>query len=225
MAAGRLARAGLVATNSIRGGMNRKALERILAHASIFEAWADEPWVVDGADVRVSLICFAPRERELPIALNGRAVPRIGPDLSAAPVDLTQARRLGGNRGAAFQGDIKRGPVRHSGGARAGMGSGCPANPNGRTNADVLRPWANGRDLVRRPSDRWIIDFGCTMEIGGGVPVRGALPACGGARAADARTDPGSREPQVLVPALESPACDAERARRAAALHPHAPGG
>jgi hypothetical protein len=24
----------------------------------IFEAWSDEEWAVDGADVRVSLICF-----------------------------------------------------------------------------------------------------------------------------------------------------------------------
>lgn len=28
-----------------------------------------------------------------------------------------------------------------------------PSNANGRTNADVLRPWANGMDVTRRPSD------------------------------------------------------------------------
>ena len=40
--------------------------------------------------------------------------------------------------------------------------SGCrlPANPNGRTNADVLKPWVNGMDLTRRPAGKWIIDFG-----------------------------------------------------------------
>ena len=53
-------RAGLVATNSIRGGANRAVLDRIVrdGQSAIFEAWADEPWVVDGAAVRVSLVCF-----------------------------------------------------------------------------------------------------------------------------------------------------------------------
>jgi type II restriction/modification system DNA methylase subunit YeeA len=52
-------RIGLVATNSIRGGRNRLVLDRITQKATIFEAWSDEPWIVDGATVRVSLICFA----------------------------------------------------------------------------------------------------------------------------------------------------------------------
>ena len=27
----------------------------------------------------------------------------------------------------------------------------------------MLRPWANGMDVTRRPSDTWIIDFGWKM--------------------------------------------------------------
>jgi len=64
--AGRAGRVGLVATNSIRGGANRRVLEPIAAANAIFEAWSDEPWIVDGAAVRVSMVCFAapsPRER------------------------------------------------------------------------------------------------------------------------------------------------------------------
>ena len=38
-----------------------------------------------------------------------------------------------------------------------------PSNANGRPNADVLRPWANGMDVTRRPSDTWIVDFGTAM--------------------------------------------------------------
>ena len=49
---------GLVATNSIRGGANRKVLEPIAERNAIFEAWSDEAWTVDGAAVRVSLVCF-----------------------------------------------------------------------------------------------------------------------------------------------------------------------
>ena len=44
-------RVGLVATNSIRGGANRRVLDRITEDSRIFEAWSDEPWVVEGADL------------------------------------------------------------------------------------------------------------------------------------------------------------------------------
>ena len=38
-----------------------------------------------------------------------------------------------------------------------------PANPNGRPNADVLKPWMNGMDVTRRPAGKWIVDFGWSM--------------------------------------------------------------
>jgi type II restriction/modification system DNA methylase subunit YeeA len=49
---GQTKRVGLVATNSIRGGANRRVLDRIVSEHGIFEAWSDEPWVIDGANVR-----------------------------------------------------------------------------------------------------------------------------------------------------------------------------
>ncbi|MGA2488492.1 MAG: DNA methyltransferase [Roseiarcus sp.] len=55
---GRAKRVGLVSTNSIRGGANRKVLEPIAEAGAVFEAWSDEAWTVDGAAVRVSLVCF-----------------------------------------------------------------------------------------------------------------------------------------------------------------------
>ena len=58
LAAGKSARIGLVATNSIRGGANRRALAAATKDQPIFDAWSDEPWVIDGAAVRVSLVCF-----------------------------------------------------------------------------------------------------------------------------------------------------------------------
>ncbi len=39
-----------------------------------------------------------------------------------------------------------------------------PANPNGRPNSDVLRPWVNGMDLTRRPAGKWIVDFGWNIS-------------------------------------------------------------
>ena len=37
-------------------------------------------------------------------------------------------------------------------------------NPNGKSNAQVVKPWANGKDIAGRPSDTWIIDFGTSMN-------------------------------------------------------------
>ncbi|MDP8921466.1 MAG: hypothetical protein M3O34_01105 [Chloroflexota bacterium] len=39
----------------------------------------------------------------------------------------------------------------------------APLNPNGRPNSDVVRPWVNGLDIVRRPRGVFIIDFGTAM--------------------------------------------------------------
>ena len=190
LALGRAVRAGLVATSSIRGGANRRALQAAIGGGRIFEAWSDEPWVIDGAAVRVSVVCFSPGDDESdpargpappaaggnggpaaasrqPARLDGRPVDEIFPDLTAsrrgAGVDLTRVRRLPANAGVAFMGDTKGGPFDVPGDlAREWLR--LPANPNGRTNADVLKPWRNGRDLTRRPAGRWIVDFGWTLS-------------------------------------------------------------
>ena len=165
------ARAGLVATNSIRGGANRRALQAATDTRRIFDAWSDEPWVIDGAAVRVSLISFA-RAGDVCVSsarLDGEPVDEIYTDLTArrggAGVDLTGVRRLPENAGIVFTGDTKGGSFNVSGDlAREWL---CqPANPNGRTNSNVLKPWMNGMDLTRRPAGKWIIDFGWTMSEG-----------------------------------------------------------
>lgn len=110
---GEVKRAGLVATNSIRGGANRKVLEQVRAEGTIFDAWDDEAWVVEGAAVRVSLISFCHRSAPEEIAFDGRPVQEIFSDLTAATggqsLDLTKARRLPENVGVAFMGDTKGG--------------------------------------------------------------------------------------------------------------------
>ena len=166
---GKAKRAGLVATNSIRGGANRRALQAATDARPIFEAWSDEPWVVDGAAVRVSLICFSCVDGEpvLEARLDGRPVDEIHADLTAksggAGIDLTEAKRLSLNSGVAFMGDTKGGSFDVSGDlARTWLR--LPTNPNGRPNADVLKPWTNGMDVVRRPTGKWIVDFGWEMS-------------------------------------------------------------
>ena len=56
--AGQVRRAGLLATQGIRGGANRRVLERIKESGDIFCAWRDRPWILDGAAVRVSMVGF-----------------------------------------------------------------------------------------------------------------------------------------------------------------------
>ena len=91
VAEGKVQRAGLVATNSIRGGTNRTVLDKIVALGRIFDAWSDEPWVIDGAAVRVSLVCFEPKDAVSSVFLNGEATQRINADLTGATLDLTVA--------------------------------------------------------------------------------------------------------------------------------------
>ena len=169
IASGKATRAGLVATNSIRSGANRRALQAATETGRIFEAWGDEPWVIDGAAVRVSLVCFS-RDDDESIAdarLDGLPVDEIYADLTArrgdTGVDLTGVRRIPENTGVAFMGDTKGGPFNVSG-DQARHWLRLPANPNGRSNADVLKPWVNGMDLTRRSAGKWIVDFGWTMS-------------------------------------------------------------
>jgi type II restriction/modification system DNA methylase subunit YeeA len=153
-------RAGLLATNSIRGGANREALQRIKQTGDIFMAWDDEPWILDGAAVRISIVGFD-NGTETERQLDGVPVNRINADLTGT-VDITIAPRLVENLGIAFMGDTKGGSFDISG-EFAQQLLAAPVNPNGRTNHDVVRPWVNGSDIVRRPRGVWIIDFGVDM--------------------------------------------------------------
>ncbi|HEY6872137.1 MAG TPA: DNA methyltransferase [Geobacteraceae bacterium] len=173
--AGRAKLAGLVATNSIRGGANREVLKRICASGRIYNAWSDEPWINEGAAVRVSLLCFGPEEEHLNgirevVRLNGQSVAEIYPDLTARQegarsLDLTTAKQLTENKGCCFQGPVKVGAFDIPGDlARRWLL--LPSNPNGEPNSKVLRPWVNGMDITRRSSDTWIIDYGVnTAEV------------------------------------------------------------
>ncbi len=105
---GRAKRAGLLATNSIRGGANRRVLARIRETGSIFFAESDRPWILNGAAVRVSMVGFDDGTETHKI-LNGAPATAINPDLTGA-VDLTEANPLRENRNTAFQGPVLVGP-------------------------------------------------------------------------------------------------------------------
>jgi len=174
--------AGLVATQAIRAGSNRSVLERLLkstqnlnlvqpgaqqlpdpAPIAIFDAWADEPWVNEGAAVRVSLVCFGVGAQA--VRLNGKTFHAIHADLTAGVgLDLTLATALPDNVNASFEGTKKYGDFDIPGDlARRWLGL---PNPHGQSNAQVVKPWRNGQDLSKRPSDTWIVDFGVAMSEG-----------------------------------------------------------
>ena len=162
MAGAALQAAGFVATQSVRSGSNRRVLDAIVKDVKIFDAWADEPWVNEGAAVRVSLVCFGLGQNGA--VLNGKPVQRISADLSgdSGGVDLTTARLLPQNAGVSFEGTKKYGDFDISGElARSWLRL---PNPHGKTNAEVLKPWRNGQGITMRPSDSWIIDFGAELD-------------------------------------------------------------
>jgi hypothetical protein len=158
-----LGAAGLVATNSIRGGASRKVLQAITERSRIYEAWSDEAWVNEGAAVRVSLVAFG---HAADARLNGVAVPQIYADLTAPTtagdlLDVSQARTLPANLGASFQGASKKAKFEID--AKLARDWLQRPNPHGRPNSDVLKPWANGFELSRGPQHQWIIDFGISL--------------------------------------------------------------
>ena len=154
-------RAGLLATQAIRFQSNRRVLTRIKETGDIFAAIADQDWVLAGATVHTSIICFDDGSDDVK-TLDGLAVNNINTDLTAG-LDLTQAKRLIENRNLAFQGIGKVGdfdipePValdmmrRH--------------NPHGRPNTEVIKRWINGTDIAQRPRNIWVIDFGVDMPV------------------------------------------------------------
>ncbi|MBZ5612790.1 MAG: N-6 DNA methylase [Acidobacteriia bacterium] len=154
-------RVGLLATNSIRGGANRKVLESIQETGNIFWAQSDRDWVLDGANVRVSMVAFDRGHQET-LALDGQPVTRINPDLSGA-VNITTAKELAENQGICFMGPSAKGPfdITHEVAERM---LDAPVNVNGRPNSDVVRPVKSGIDLVQENRNYWTIDFGLTDQ-------------------------------------------------------------
>ena len=152
---GRAKRAGLLATQGIRGGANRRVLQRIKESGDIFLAWSDQSWILDGAAVHISVVGFDDGS-ESSRTLDGAVVESVNANLTAG-ADLTAAQRIEDNLATAFQGPVKVGAFDISRELAHEMLS--SPNPHSKSNKDVLYPWLNGRDITDRPRGMWIIDF------------------------------------------------------------------
>lgn len=149
-------RAGLLATQGIRGGANREILKRIKESGEIFFAESDRAWILEGASVHVSMVGFGEGDGLQPV-LDGHEVDQIHSNLSGT-VDLTRAKRLPGKSSQVFMADTKGGPFEIE--PDEALAAFHQANPHGRPNSDVIVPWVNATDITRRRRGLFIIDFG-----------------------------------------------------------------
>ena len=156
---GQTSRAGLLATQAIRFQSNRPVLARIKETGDIFNAISDKEWVLDGADVNISIVCFDDGS-ETARDLDHAPVSNINADLTSG-ADIAQAKRLTENANISFMGATKVGPFEISGETARGMLS--QSNPHGKPNSDVVKRWMIGRDINQRSRNMWIVDFGVDM--------------------------------------------------------------
>ncbi|MCB0028613.1 MAG: class I SAM-dependent DNA methyltransferase, partial [Anaerolineales bacterium] len=151
-------RAGLIATNSIRQGENRRVLESIKSTGDIFLAYSDEPWMLDGAAVRISMVGFDDGSEQAKF-LNGSKVSQINAELTAGSFVVGDAQQLAENSELAFMGAVKGGSFDIPEELAKVMLAGDESSPN-RSNREVIKPTANATDITGRWRNYWIIDFG-----------------------------------------------------------------
>ncbi len=102
-------RAGLLATQGIRGGANRTVLKQIKQTGDIFFAESDRDWILDGANVHVSMVGFD-NGHDTNRLLDGNAVEQVNANLRST-ADTTTARPLQRNLNVSFMADTKGGAV------------------------------------------------------------------------------------------------------------------
>jgi type II restriction/modification system DNA methylase subunit YeeA len=157
---GKCRRAGFLATQGIRGGANREVLKRIKDSGDIFFTESDRDWILDGANVHVSIIGFDDGSENHKV-LDGSIVASINPNLSIT-ADVTTAEQLKKNSGISFIGVSMHGPFDLTEEAALKMLT-LTGNPHGKANSDVIKPILNAFDIVRRSERRWVIYFPSDM--------------------------------------------------------------
>ncbi len=159
--AGKVKRAGLLATQGIRGGKNREVLKRIKETGDIFFAESDRDWILDGANVHISMVGFDDG-RETNRQLDGKSVSVINANLTSV-ADITAAQKIKQNAGICHVGTTKKGPLDID--EQLALAMLAAPNPNGAPNSDVVVPYLNAMDIVSRPSKTWIIDFPVHLSL------------------------------------------------------------
>lgn len=160
---GQTKRAGLIATQAIRGGVNREVLKRIKNSGDFFFAQSDRDWTLNGANVHISMIGFDDGTQTHRV-LDEHEVNVINANLTSQS-DVTQAKRLPENQQISFIGTKKAGDFNIA--ESVALQVLQMPNPHEKPNSDVLRPWLNGSAIVQRPPREWIYDCGTNMSESG----------------------------------------------------------
>jgi len=158
---GKCKRAGLLATQGIRGGANREVLKRIKQTGDIFFAASDRNWVLDGANVHVSMVGFddgSQKDRKL----DAKIVETINANLTST-TEVGKAVALEANALIGFIGVAQKAPFDVSEAQALDWLS--LNNPHGKPNSDVLIPICNATDVTKRPRDVWNVDFGLDLSL------------------------------------------------------------
>ncbi|MCI0334481.1 MAG: class I SAM-dependent DNA methyltransferase [Planctomycetes bacterium] len=151
----RASRVGLLATQGIRGGVNRTTLDRIKHSGNVFFAVSDRDWILDGANVHVSMVGFDDGT-ETTRTLDGKPAVEIHTNLGGG-ADITRAARLRENDGLFLRSPEKGGKFEMPVSAALPLLS--HPNPNGRPTSDILVRWINAKMLVGKDECYWIVDF------------------------------------------------------------------
>jgi hypothetical protein len=159
--AGKCKRAGLLATQGIRGGANREVLKRIKETGDIFFAESARPWILAGAAVNVSMIGFDDGSEKNHL-LDAVAVTEINANLTAY-ADTPKALKLKSNTDLCFYGSQQKAPFDI--GEELALEMLHSPNPHGLPNSDVVRPSLNASQFVRRGELTWVIDFGLRKQL------------------------------------------------------------
>ena len=135
-------------------------LARIKETGDIFAAISDQNWVLDGAAVHTSIVCFDDGSQTAR-TLDHASVANINSDLTSG-ADITKAKPLAENANVSFMGATKVGPFEITEEVAEEMLR--QPNPHGKPNSDVVKRWMIGRDINQRSRNMWIIDFGVDMQ-------------------------------------------------------------
>jgi hypothetical protein len=154
--AGKMGRAGLLATQGIRGGANREVLKRIKQSGDIFFAESDRDWIQDGANVHVSMVGFDNGTEQHRI-LDSQQARVINANLTTA-ADLTEAQPVKANQSICFMGPSPKAPFDISEEIAIQMLK-DNSNAHGLPNSDVVRRVQSGVDLTKNDRKVWTVDF------------------------------------------------------------------
>ena len=148
---------GIIATKSIGKGASNWPIQELHKRTNfrVFSAHKNEPWIVDGAAVRVSIVCTKENPQEF--ELDGFKCNSINSDLTYG-IDISAAEKLAENKSTTFQGVKLNGPFAIGGDEARDLLS-RPMNPNGKMNSEVISRFIENDDVTMRDRDAWIIDF------------------------------------------------------------------